>query len=377
MDFKSPNSNRRQAGAAPGVPDRHATCDNEEIVSDIGRDADADADADAAKNLSLELARGRMRSRRAERGSGSVASLHARLDAAKLRVQKDLEASARGIPLPRRTRPDRTTRPDRIPPPQQRRHTPVERRSPAARPAPTWPAPSESRAAYVGAPAPVETDTPPAPARYKALLLEQDAQTRQRSELLDRLERELSGTAHGDGGIAKGDREARASALQAELADQAARRQQLLAALQDMPRADWSPTPGEDNSSNLTAQDGSVYTPPTSTPFAPAVETTGPTIDVDAVSPRRLSTASVPGSDGSDGSDGDSQSQSDSDHHSNSNSDSDPRVAPEGMNAAVQDYTRTAEKLKTLWTELSLAVGSQRDYSSLLTMVRDAMTDFW
>ena len=232
--------------------------------------------------------------------------------------------------------------------------------------------PGQSRAAYVGAPAPVEIDTPPASARYKSLLLEQDTQTRQRSELLDRLERELSGTANGDGGIAKGDREARASALQAELADQVARRQQLLGALQHMPRADWSPTPGEDESPNLTAQDGSVYTPPTST-LAPAVETTRPTIDVAAVSPRRLSTASVPGN----GSDGASQSDSDSDSDHHSNSGSDPRVAPAGMNAAVQDCTRMAEKLKSLWTELSLAVGSQRDYSSLLTMVRDATTDFW
>jgi hypothetical protein len=212
----------------------------------------------------------------------------------------------------------------------------------------------------------VETDTPPAPARYKALLLEQDAQTRQRSELLDRLERELSDTANGDGGVTKGGREARASALQAELADQAARRQQLLGALQHMPRADWSPTPAEDESSNLTAQDGPAF-PPASTPFVPVVETIRPT---DAVSPRRLSNATVPGSDG----DSHSNSDSDSDH---SDSGSEPRVAPAGMNAVVQDYTQMAGKLKSLWGELSLAVGSHRDYSSLLTTVRDATTDFW
>ena len=47
------------------------------------------------------------------------------------------------------------------------------------------------------------------------------------------------------------------------------------------------------------------------------------------------------------------------------------------MNAVVQDYTQMAGKLKSLWGELSLAVGSHRDYSSLLTMVRDATTDFW
>lgn len=301
-----------------------------------------------------------MGSRRADQRS-----LHARLDAAKLRVQKDLAASAaNGLPPPRRTRPDRTTRPDRIPPPQRR--TPVEhRRALPVRPAATRVATSEPRPAYVAAPVAVETDSPPPPARYKALVLEQDAQSRQRTELLDRLERELASTDHNDGGVAKFDRDARARALQAELAEQVARRQQLLGALQHMPRGDEPANPPAEESPRLTDQDGPAQ-PPTPTPSPCAVDLIVPTAAVSprrlsaAVSPRRLSAASMPGSDGSDA-------------HSHSDSDSEPRVAPAGR----QDYQQVAEQTRSLWGELRPAVGSQRDYSSLLTMVRDATNDFW
>ena len=286
-------------------------------------------------------------------------SLHARLDAAKLRVQKDLAASAANgsMPPPRRTRPDRTTRPDRIPPPQRR--SPVDRPRLPVRTAATRVATSEPHPPYVAAPVTMETDSPPPPARYKALLLEQDAQSRQRTLLLDRLERELASTDLEDGGVAKHDRDARARALQAELAEQSARRQQLLGALRHMPRGNGPPNPPSEESECSTDQDGPAQLP-TPTPSPCAVDLILPSA---AISPRRLSAASMPGSDGSD-----------AHSHSDSDSDSETRVvAPKAM----QDYQRVAEQTRSLWGELKLAVGSQRDYCSLLTMVRDATNDFW
>jgi hypothetical protein len=322
------------------------------------------------------------RRRGAGAGGGGAASLHARLDAAKLRVQKDLAASAGGgfpgTPRQRRrrTRPDRTT-PDRISPPPRRAPGAAAPRSPAATARPQAarspaPVPSESRAAYVAAPVAVEPDTPPETVRYRELLLEQDAQSRQRSELLELLGREIGAAVDSEGG-GTDDRLAHARALQEELAGQTERRQHLLGALQQVPQPDYPPGVVESQRSDVDEQQAEEAAPLLHAAVPPVpVERAEATPEVERLAaPQRQPAVIMSSSE-----DGDQLSGSDSSSNSCSGSDA-GASGPEGRNASVQYRGQLTTRMRSLWGDLRQVVRSQRDYSSVLTMVCDATADFW
>ena len=305
-----------------------------------------------------------------------AAGLHARLDAAKLRVQADM-ASAGAAPGPprRRRRParapraaataDRAMPPDRLSPPPRTRPGP---RSPGAAP---WPTPGGSSAAYVGAPA-AELESPPEAVRYRELLLEQDAQSRQRDELLERLACEIgaAGTKAGEGGGTD-----RARALQDELAGQADRRQRLLGALQSLPEPPRSvpqdreqPVDSDAGSPRFTGLLDAVperaerFPTPRAAPRSPAPQALYSPVQ----SPSRLP----------DRDDGNSPDEIGS-NVSSDGDDAGGGGGPLDRGASEPDRAELAARLSSLWSEFRVAVRSPRDYYSVLTMIRDATADFW
>ena len=303
--------------------------------------------------------------------ANAAAALHARLDAAKRRVQSDLAAGSRRPPRlsrqprtrGRRAESSATTRvvPDRLSPP--RRAPAAAPRTPAASPPPPR-APANSS----------DEDDSPSAIRYRELQLEQEAASRERQLLLDRVAAvAVSDDAHADDDVGA----ARGRALAQELADQAERRQRLLTALDahgGSPPRSTAGTPGGVGGDRLArlARGQPDRAPPSPT-WQPA----------EAAPPQAPSLESA--RHGGSGSGGDKEEdekeaaeQAVQRHEDDSDSDGSALPGLTGdSQAAARDRSELTSQLRGLWHELSALVHSRHDYGRLIRMVRDAAADFW